>query len=139
MSNSLCTQSIDPQTCHFDIRRIELMLSYTEPRRLPQIFKQRQLELKKFLKADFPRKVIENTINNFSNVDEELMIPRWFFDLRKTVVINLPFSNKNEHFWETFWKKLEYYSNGKIKFNIIWAKKKIKLLFKIKVLCYLQF
>ena len=26
----------------------------------------------KFLKAGFPHKVIENTINNFNNVDEEL-------------------------------------------------------------------
>ena len=34
----------------------------------------------KFLNAGFPHKVIENTINNFNNVDEELMIPRWFFD-----------------------------------------------------------
>ena len=30
----------------------------------------------KFSKAGFPHKVIENTINNFNNVDEELMIPR---------------------------------------------------------------
>ena len=33
----------------------------------------------KFLKAVFPYKVIENTINNFNNVDEEV-IPRWLFD-----------------------------------------------------------
>ena len=59
------------------------------------------------------------------------MIPRWFFDERKTVVINLPFSNKNEHFSRTFCKKLEFYTNGKLKFNI-WAKRKIKSLFKIK-------
>ena len=30
----------------------------------------------KFLKAGFPHKFIENTINNFNNIDEELMIPR---------------------------------------------------------------
>ena len=52
----------------------------------------------KFLNAGFPHKVIENAINNFNNVDEELMIPRWLFDERKTIAINLPFSNKNEHF-----------------------------------------
>ena len=60
------------------------------------------------------------------------MIPRWFFDERKTIAINLPFSNKNEHFSKTFCKKLEFYTNGKVKFNIIWAKRKIKSLFKIK-------
>ena len=43
----------------------------------------------KFLKAGFPHKVIENTINIFNTVDEELMIPRWLFDERKTVAINL--------------------------------------------------
>ena len=52
----------------------------------------------KFLNAGFPQKVIESTINNFNNVEEELMIPRWLLDERKTIAINLPFSNKNEHF-----------------------------------------
>ena len=42
----------------------------------------------KFLKAGFPRKVIGNTINNLKNVDEEVMIPRCFFDERKAVAIN---------------------------------------------------
>ena len=86
----------------------------------------------KFLKASFPHRVIEKTINNFNNVDEELMIPRWLFDKRKTVAINLPFSNKNEHFSKTFCEKSEFYTNGKVKLNIIWATKKIKSLFKIK-------
>ena len=48
-----------------------------------------------FLKAGFPHKVIENTVNNFNHVDEELLIPRWLFGERKTFAINLPFSNKN--------------------------------------------
>ena len=52
----------------------------------------------KFLNAGFPHKVIESTITYFNNVDEEPMIPRWLFDERKTIAINLPFSNKNEHF-----------------------------------------
>ena len=73
----------------------------------------------KVFKAGFPHKVIENTINNFNNVDEELVIPRWFFNERKTVMINLPFSNKNGHFSKKFCKKLVFYTNGKIKFNII--------------------
>ena len=83
----------------------------------------------KFSKAGFPHKVIENTINNFNN--EELMIPRWLFDERKTIAINLPLSNKKEHFSKTFCEKLEFYTNGKVKFNIIWATRKIKSLFKI--------
>ena len=86
----------------------------------------------KFSKAGFPHKVIENTINNFNNVDEELMIPRWLFDERKTIAINLPFSNKNEHFSKKFCEKLEFYTNDKVKFNIIWATRKIKSLFNVK-------
>ena len=66
----------------------------------------------KFSKVGFPHKVIENTINNFNNVDEELMIPRWLFDERKTIAINLPLSNKNEHFSKTFCEKLQFYKNG---------------------------
>ena len=84
------------------------------------------------MKARFPHKVIENTVNNFNNVDEEFMIPRWLFDERKTVLINLPFSNKNEHFSEKFCEK--FYTNAKVKFNIIWATRKIKSLFKIEYL-----
>ena len=60
------------------------------------------------------------------------MIPRWLFGERKTVVINLPSSNKSEHFSKKFYEKLGFYTNGKVKFNIIWAKKKIQSLFNIK-------
>ena len=60
------------------------------------------------------------------------MIPRWFFDERKTIAINLPFSNKNERFSKKFCENLEFYTNGKVKFHIIWSTRKIKSLFKIK-------
>ena len=97
----------------------------------PQIFHQRQLQLKqKFLKVGFPHKVIENTINNLNNNNEELMIPRQLFDERKIISINVPVSNKNEHFSKKFCEK--FYRNGKVKFNIIWATRKIKSLIKIK-------
>ena len=60
------------------------------------------------------------------------MILRSLFDERKTVVINLHFSNKNEHFFKNFCEKLELYTNGKVKFNIFWTATTIKSLFKIK-------
>ena len=78
----------------------------------------------KFLKAVFLGNFIVKAINNFNNADEELVIPKWFFNERKTVVIN----------WTRFSKKifktflLEYYKNDKSKFNIIWATSKIKSL-----------
>ena len=87
----------------------------------------------KFLKAGFPHKVIGNTINNFSNVDKELMIRKLLFDERKTISINLPFSNRSEHFSKKFCDKLEVYTNGKVKFNIIWSTRKIKSLFLFKI------
>ena len=68
----------------------------------------------KVLKASLPRKVIESTINNFNNAGEELMIPRYVFCDRKTIVINLPLWNENQHFSKKFCKKLEYYTNGKV-------------------------
>ena len=64
--------------------------------------------------------------------DERKLIPKRLFDKRKTIAINLPFSNKNEHFSKMFCEKLEFYTNGKVKFNIIWSTRKIKSLFKIK-------
>ena len=84
------------------------------------------------MKAGFPHKVIENIINNFNTVDEELLIPKWISDERKAIAINLRFSNKNGHFSKNFCEKLEFYTNGKAKFNIIWVTRKIKSLFKIK-------
>ena len=67
-------------------------------------------------------------------------LPRWLFDerklilfdKRKTIAINLPFSNKNDNFSKPFCEKLEFYTNGKVKFSIIWSTRKIKSLFKIK-------
>ena len=43
----------------------------------------------KFLNAGFPHKVIESTINNFNNVDEELLIPRWVFEITLKFKITL--------------------------------------------------
>ena len=103
------------------------------PRKASSNFQSEAARIKaKLSKAGFPHKVIERTINNFNNVDEELMIPRWLFDERKTIAINLPFSDKNEYFSKKFCEKLEFYTNGKVKFNIFWATRKIKSLFKIK-------
>ena len=104
------------------------MVSCTEPRNFSSNFQSEIARIKgKFLHAGFSHKAIESTINNFNNVDDELI-----FDERKTIAINLPFSNKNEHFSKKFCEKLEFYTNGKVKFNIIWSTRKIKSLFKIK-------
>ena len=118
----LFIQSIDPRKCCFDTRKIQLMVSSTEPRKIPQISNQRQLELKQSF-----WKLVFHTINNVNNVDKELLIPWWLFDERKTVAINLPFSEKNEHFSKNFARNF-----GRVKINIIWLTSKIKSLSKTK-------
>ena len=40
-------KSIGPRKCLFDIRKMQLMVSCTEPRKFPQTPNQRQLELKR--------------------------------------------------------------------------------------------
>ena len=47
----------------------------------------------KFTQAGFPRKVIENTTDNFNKIDEEFIISKCFFNERNLVTIHLPFSN----------------------------------------------
>ena len=49
-----------------------------------------------------------------------------FFDERKTAVINLPLSNKNENFSKKIWK------NGKVKFNTILTTKKLRVHSQVK-------
>ena len=95
MSKGLSTQSIGPfwykkNAINGDLHRAKQNFSN---------FQSETARIKaKLFKAGFPHKVIENTINNFNNIDVELMIPRWLFDERKTFAINLSFSNKNKHF-----------------------------------------
>lgn len=57
----------------------------------------------KFLKAGFQLKVIENPFNSLNDGNVELMIPRWFFD--EILIVN---------------------NLSKVRFNIIWATKKIE-------------
>ena len=60
------------------------------------------------------------------------MIRKWLFDETKTISINIPFSHKNGHFSKRFCDNLEFYTNGRVKFNTIWVTRKIKSLFNIK-------
>ena len=130
MPKSLCIQFIGPRKYHF---KNAINDELQKAKKISSNFKSGTVRIKaKVFKAGFPHKVIENTINNFNNVDEELMITRRFFDERKTVAINLRSSNKSRHFSKMVRKKLEFYTNGKVKFNIIWSTRKIKSLFKIK-------
>ena len=60
------------------------------------------------------------------------LIPKWLFGEIKLVVIRLPFAFKNEKFSMCFISKLQSFTNGKVKFHIIWNTSKIQSLFNNK-------
>ena len=64
----------------------------------------------------------------FNEEKEELLIPKWLFDETKLVVIRLPFAPRNEEFNKRFISKLQTFTNGKVRFNIIWNTRKIQSL-----------
>ena len=86
----------------------------------------------KYKDAGYPKHVIENTIKNFNRKKDELLIPPWLFDERKHVTIRLPFSSKNEKYCAYFINKLVSFTNGKVKFNVVWNTRKIQSLFPLK-------
>ena len=61
-----------------------------------------------------------------------MLIPKWLFDETKLVVIRLPFAPKNEKFSKCFVGKLQTFTNGKVRFHIIWNTRKIQSLFNNK-------
>ena len=56
----------------------------------------------KFLNAGFPHKVIGSAINNFNNVDDEFMIPRWLFDEKKQMRLTCHSQIKMNIFQKSF-------------------------------------
>ena len=99
MSKGLSTQSIGPfwykkNAINGDLHRAKQNFSN---------FQSETARIKsKLFKAGFPHKVIQNTINNFNNIDVELMIPRWLFDERKTFAINVSSQTKINIFQKSF-------------------------------------
>ena len=61
------------------------------------------------------------------------LIPKYLFDETKLVVIRLPFSPRNEKFSKHFISKFQTFTNGKVRFHIIWNTRKISLFSIIKV------
>ena len=61
-----------------------------------------------------------------------MLILKWLFDETKLVVIRLPFAPKSEKFSKRFISKLQTFTNGKVRFNIIWNTRKIQPIFNNK-------
>ena len=74
----------------------------------------------------------QDTQNMFNRKTDELLIPPWLFDQRKHVTMRLPFSSKNEKYCAYFINKLFSFTNGKVKFKVVWNTHKIQMLFSLK-------
>ena len=77
-------------------------------------------------------KFINETICNFERGKEEMIIPEWLFDERKTFSVRFPYSPANKKFSNVFMRKVKNFTNDKVKVIIIWNTRKIQSLFNNK-------
>ena len=83
---------------------------------------------KKYRNVGFPLKFINQTICNFERGKEEIIIPEWLFDERKTFSFRFPYSPANEKFSKVFTRKVKNFTNDKVKVIIIWNTRKMQSL-----------
>ena len=82
----------------------------------------------------YPIGFIKSVINDFKNSKEEeqLIIPEWLFDQRKKVLFKLPYCPSNERDVKRFIDEIESFTNGKLKFIVLWSTRNKKSLFPLK-------
>ena len=88
--------------------------------------------VKKYTAAGFPSRFVLSIIDDFDSGKDNLIIPQWLFEERKAFTIHLPFSPSNENFVKRFISKLNYFTNEKCKFNVVWNTRKVQSLFPLK-------
>ena len=93
----------------------------------------------KFEKAGYPTRFISSVIKQFeerlepTNVENELIIPEFFFqEIKRRIIIEIPFCVKNEIATKRFITKLKAFTHDKYEFIIKWITKKVKQLFSTK-------
>ena len=86
----------------------------------------------KYTAVGFPSRFVHSIIDNFDSSKDNLIISQWLFDERKAFTIHIPFSPSNESFVKTFVSKLNYFTNEKWKFNVVWNTRKVQSLFPLK-------
>ena len=97
----------------------------------------------KYLEVGYPICFIKSVNNDSKNSKEEgqLIVPEWLFDQRKKVLFKLPYCPSNERDVKRFIDKIESFTNGKLKFIVLWSTRNIKSSIKRSsqtfVLCYL--
>ena len=79
----------------------------------------------KYTTAGFPGRFVRSIVDNSDSGKDNLIIPQWLFEERKAFTIHLPFSPSNESFMKTFISKLNYFTNEKCKFNVVWNTRKV--------------
>ena len=87
-----------------------------------------------YLKAGYPKRFIQATINRFHDQtdEEERPNPEYMFEERRKVFIKLPYSQDNEKLSKRFTNRLNTFTNGRFMFIILWQTRKIKSLFNLK-------
>ena len=63
-----------------------------------------------------------------------MIIPEWLFDERKHFSVRFPYSPANKKFSKPLMRKVENFTNDKIKVIIIWNTRKIQSLINNKVI-----
>ena len=75
---------------------------------------------------------MNETICNIERGKEEMIIPEWLFDERKIFSVRFPYSPANEKFSKAFMKKVENFTNDKVKVTLVWNTQKVQSLFDNK-------
>ena len=83
----------------------------------------------KYQNAGFSLKFINETICNFERGKEEMIIPEWLFDERKTFSVRFPYTLLRTRNLVKFYEKSRKFTNGKVKVIILWNTRKIQSLF----------
>ena len=86
----------------------------------------------KFQNAAYPKHFIASAIKEFNTPEDTDTIPPWLFEDRQTILIRLPYCEKNEQEAYKFTDKLSVFTQNKYIFRIIWNTKKIRALFPLK-------
>ena len=83
----------------------------------------------KYRNTGFPLKFINETICNFERGKEEMIIPEWLFDERKTFSVRFPYTLLRTRNLVKFYEKSRKFTNDKVKVIILWNTRKIQSLF----------
>ena len=93
----------------------------------------------KYQKAGFPPRFVKSVINQFetklnsSSNPDDFIIPEFLFEIpKKTIMIEIPFCDRNETLAKRFLEKLKVFTQDKFELIIKWSTRKVKSLFPLK-------